>query len=1040
MAIFTAGIAAISAVAASVSAFMVSIGPVAAFLLKTAVGIGVNLLLSAISGKPKAPSISINGQLQSGGDLPRRFIIGEYMTAGSLVYANTWGKEKETDNAYLTQVMALSDIPVTSFTTLWTNSEETPLFVTEAVQSAGDGNALGLLVLDAFKSTFGILDDFLFRVGREAVGDKLSFIFDWLEDAIVSDGGTPVVNVEQSEQGFPIPAYKKDDKNNLWIKFYDGNQTTADSFLTNRVANAKRPWESTRVGKGVAYAIVTARVAGNMFSGIPNFKFVIRGIPLYDISKDSTAGGDGDHRLDDPDTWGGDGDLNPAVQAYNILMGIYYDNEWFYGLQGMNASRLPPVNWIAAINKCREPIEGEDGPEPTYRCSGEITVDTQIGDVLDMICTACAGRITEEGGIYRMFVGTPEDPSFHIHDGNILSTAVQEFTPFYGLSDLVNGVHANYPSPEDGWEMASAPPLFRTDLRAKHGNRKLMADIDLVFVPYAEQVQRLMASTIKEAERARRHTFKLPPAYWAFCVPGATFTWTSERNGYTTKLFRIDGVMDEPNLDVTIDCTEVDPADYSWDTDTDYVPPVIPPTGPVRPTPQPIEDFFVEPATVLGSGSKMRPAIKLTWDPNLADIRGIQWQVRNESTAEIVNESQTENYSVGSIKVSNGLFSVTDYEVRAKYIPITERDTLWSGWFNVTTPNVQYTDVAVTIENASDDFKAVLQDLRDLNAGLTSRVKSLALSVIEGTRQATHANSIAVKDGEAFAAALTEMDASIEGIDDELVAQASILDAVIAVVGDVESGVLWRMEALAGSGDVEARASLQVRASIADDYIDSGLILEAGFIGGDPGQPFSRVMLYGQQVVVADHLGNVSALFDSDGVTINNAFIQELEAVNIKARSIIGDRIVVLGVDTPELALDSVTYIDSVVTTTPLATVSNTWVTGEIVMVDDYVSGGILGAFNCIFDTGSVAALAIYNFRIVRSTDSALSSPVVVGGDFVPAANTMPNNILLNKCIAMSDVPPSAGDWYYGFQFNWVGTNDSNGIREQSITVSHAKR
>ncbi|MBK3746185.1 phage tail protein, partial [Paraburkholderia aspalathi] len=178
--------------------------------------------------------------LQGGGDLSLSFLIGKSSTAGSLVWANSWGKDGDTPNGYLTQVIAISDLPIGGLTGLWVNNEKV------------------------------------------------------------------TINPTAEEYGFPIQEYIKDGNKNLWIKFYDGNQTVADSFLINRASNGNRQWAATRVGYGVAYAIVTARVSKNMFSGIPSFKFECDGFKFYDISKDSTAGGSGSQRFSTPSTWGGD--------------------------------------------------------------------------------------------------------------------------------------------------------------------------------------------------------------------------------------------------------------------------------------------------------------------------------------------------------------------------------------------------------------------------------------------------------------------------------------------------------------------------------------------------------------------------------------------------------------------------------------------------------------------------------------------------------------------------------------------------------------
>lgn len=655
MALFTsAGIAAALGVKAT---FMTA---AAAFALNATVGIGLNLAAQSLAGKPKDPVFSINGTLQAGGDVARSFIFGRTATAGSLVWANTWGRDGDTPNAFLTQVIALSDLPTQDLDEVWVN-------------------------------------------GQKAALNKAN---------------------PHPEYGWPVGG---EYANALWVKFYDGTQADPDNFLVARASNAQRTWDAGRVGRGVCYAIVTAKLTKNLFSGIPSFKFVVAGAKLYDISRDSTAGGSGPHRLDNPASWGGDGDHFPAVQAYNLLRGLTYNGKWFYGLQGSALARLnsQAANWIAQINKCRAPIAGADGLEPTYRSAGEIEVAAPLTTALEAILTTCQGRISESGGVYSIHLGAPDLPSFSFTDGDILSTEEQSFTPFFGLADTINGISATYPSPPDGWVVKTARPLHRSDLEAQHGNRRLMADVAFDMVPYPEQVQRLMKSALEEGQRARRHTYVLPPEFWPYAVPGAICSWTSARNGYVTKLFRIDGVSDRANLDVMIDITEVDPSDYDWDSRTEFKPPVDGSLGPIRPQPQPIVDWYVEPAHVPdNTGKPRRPAIRITWDNaegRLIDVDGVEYEVRLATTLATVLGGRTDQPGVGSLLISQDLLPNTAYGVRGRYIRNSGAPVLWSNWLPVTTP-----DIRLSKDDIYDIDLSWLGDyLKDLNRYMGDEVRVL---------------------------------------------------------------------------------------------------------------------------------------------------------------------------------------------------------------------------------------------------------------------------------------------------------------------------
>lgn len=808
MAIFSGIAAAISGVVSAVSGFIGGLGVVGSFLLKTAVGVGVSLLAQSLAGKPKDPTFSINGTLQGGGDVPRSFIMGRTSTAGSLVFVNTWGQDGDTPNAYLTQVIALSDLPVRGLAEVWVNGE------------------------------------------------------------LVTLGGL-------TDRGYAVNQYP----DSLWVKFYDGTQTTADSFLFTSVSNGNRWWNPDRIGRGVAYAIVTARVSKNMFSGVPSFKFVLEGLRLYDISRDSTQGGVGPQRFADPATWGGDGDFLPAVQIYNLLRGITYNGQWFYGLQNLSSSRLPAAAWIAQIEKHRAGTLESTGWVNTYRSGGEIQVDAPLTSAVEALLTACQGRISEVGGVYYLHSGAPDAPVIAFTDDDILSTEEQEFTPFLGLADTINGVSANYPSPADGWVAKTAPPLYRTDLEAIDGNRRLMADVDLNFVPYPEQVQRLMKSALEEARRFRRHTIVLPPKFWAYATPGTVFSWTSERNGYIAKLMRLDGVADRANLDVMIDITEVDPADYDWSSDTEFKPPVDGQLGVIRPTPQPIVDWFAEPATVKdSSGEDRRPAIRLTWDNSdgrLDDVIGIEYEVRLQATLDKVSEGRTDQPQVGSMLISQSLLPAESYVVRGRYIPGGDRPVLWSGFIPVITPNILLSDKDVFVDIDLSGVEEALGWLRnstrtaqDAIDGLIAAQMELATVAYKDTRKL--ARELSVELGEARAEYREDIQLAVN----ETMAVAGKVETLTAALGGSSAFVNVAWAAIAAPSGYAARYG--VTAAVNDGaYRAASLLLD---VPANPALPTRVIVQAGQFVVASD-----------DGATIKQPFVVQdgiLYAKDIRANSL----------------------------------------------------------------------------------------------------------------------------------------------------------
>lgn len=682
MAIFSGIAALVTSAVGAISTFVGGLGIIGSTLLRAAVGVGLSLLAKAVSGKGNAAdmaSFAVSGQLQAGGTVSRSIILGMTATAGSLVYANTWGNEGNTPNAYASQVIAVADAPIKS----------------------------------------------LLAVIVNGVACELDF------------------SRHHADFGWPVKEYRKDGADYLWIKFYDGNQTQADGFLVNRVSSAARPYESTRVGYGVAYVIATSRVNQELFSGFPSFKFVLDGMGLYDPSADSSVGGNGGQRWNDPATWGGDGDRLPVVQLYNVMRGIRWNGQWLYGLQTVTDRRLPASHWISQIGKCRALIDGPDGKEATYRAGAEVGVNAAIQDAVNGILTACQGRLSEIGGTYKPYVGAPGNAVYQFSDGDILSTEEQTFTPFFGLSDTINGISASYPSIDDAWSMTEAPPVYNSGFEVEDGGRRLLADVSLDFVPYKGQVQRLMQSALKEARRARRHTISMPPAFWVL-EPGDVVAWASTRNGYNQKLFRVDGVLDQPNLDVVLDLTEVDPADYDWNQATDYRVPVSGSVATERPPVQPMYGWQAVPAIIYDDqGRPRRPSIKVSCDAGQDDVRAVWVQVQQVAGERLVFDSDATPYAAPFEWVLNGTFiSATRFQVRGKFVPKSARATEWSDWIDVTTPDVRFLagadydpfEGAIGLDQLDDDVAnyqewlgAGLRDVQTTIAELDARIADLDL-------------------------------------------------------------------------------------------------------------------------------------------------------------------------------------------------------------------------------------------------------------------------------------------------------------------------
>ncbi len=243
----------ISLAITSIAGFFSSIGAIGKLVLTVAINIGLSLVEKALAKKDQPQPAGTKLEISMGDDHPMSFIIGSYATAGKRKYAGTWGDDGKTPNAYFTDVIEIGSLPN--------------------------------------------------RAGERGLTSV------WIDDQKV---GVLWEEPHPDGRGFPVLQYRANGKDYLWIKFLDGTQTSPDPFLTAKFgSHAERPWKPTMIGRGCQVVILTSRYNTDLFSGVPSGLFEPHPLPLYDIRKDSSVGGNGVQRWTDPSTW--QPSTNPAV-------------------------------------------------------------------------------------------------------------------------------------------------------------------------------------------------------------------------------------------------------------------------------------------------------------------------------------------------------------------------------------------------------------------------------------------------------------------------------------------------------------------------------------------------------------------------------------------------------------------------------------------------------------------------------------------------------------------------------------------------------
>ncbi|WP_276946658.1 phage tail tip fiber protein [Haematobacter massiliensis] len=758
-----------------------ALGKVGAAAVAWAAGsVGSALLNTSILARSQSVGAQgVTAQIQFGDDLPLSFTVGRYATAGKRRYAGVWGNPGNTPNAALVDVIALGDLPVSGMSGLWINDER----VTLGATAHPDGRGYPV-------------------------------------NEIVNRKGEPRV----------------------WVRFYDGTQTAADPYLVAKFGvHPDRPWTAEMVGRGVPYVIVTAVFDADVMSQQPAVLVELDGIRVYDLRRDSTAGGLGPQRWADPATW--EASSNPAVIAYTIIRGLYFGSEWVWGGQNLPAWRLPASAWIAAATACDEPAELEGGgTEAAYRCGYEVRGDVAPLDVLRHICTAANMRIAEVGGVFKPLVGLPASAVYAFTDADIVVTDDQSLEPFPALDATYNRVDATYPEPAERWTMKDAPRRIDADAVTADGGRELPASVAYAAAPFAAQVQRLQQSQLAEYRRFRTHQIVLPPEVWPLEPVIDLVSWTSARNGYQDKKFLITHIVKRRGACVVVMLREVDPSDYDWHG-SQQLPIVTGWIGRIDPPAQVLTGWQAEGIAVTDDqGRARRPAVRVSCDGDRVGVTHVRAQLRVKGQDAILHDTDALPYDApfAWILAPASLSPDTLYQVRGVYVSGQAVYAQWSDWVEVRTPDVRLTALDVVYgEGTVEELAARLDDwiewagagtrdlLEQLRANIVRNIDAEAAAYTDrrrlrreltSTRQgitASYREEIiaATGPGSALVQALTDLNAAIEGK-----ASASALSALSTRVSETMDEVDALAQSLqelvvtiAGKADASTVTALQAQ-------------------------------------------------------------------------------------------------------------------------------------------------------------------------------------------------------------------------------------
>ena len=585
----------------------------------------------------------------------------------------------------------------------------------------------------------------------------------------------------------------------LNVRYWDGRpgQAGVASYLSSQGIT---DLASTDRGAGTAFLVITLVNVNSFWSGNPDLIFEFDGYRCYDIRKDSTAGGSGSHRWNDPATW--EPSNNPAIHVYNYLRGIRSEGQTFMGME-VPEFDLMSDTFISAANVCDEVVSiTGGGTEPRYRAAAVIAADDgEHRSSLAPLIQAMGGSLIERTGQFGVIAGAAQGIAATITDDDIVWAEGVRWALSSSRAERFNEIHGQYLDPASRYQANSYARLIDTAALALDSER-LAAQLDFKAAPSSTQAQRIAWQKLNLSRKEATAEITLGMRHLALEI-GDWIRWTSTRGNFN-RVFVITNWGLTPAETLKLDLREIGSDVFGT---TSVVTTPVPSPDPMQ-SPgagvSTISGFTVQEVVAPGSG---RPVAQCTWTPpNDERIQEviIEYRPVGSILATRVVDPTPED---GSFVIDQPATGAT-YEYRATIRTFPARPTTWTGWVSL---------APIPRDDLSAEVSALVAGVHDrINAmrALANTASADALDQIARNRLDLIDLSSEVGDASATARQTATSFASLEGSFAEL-----RTDIEAAFGGDTATATDF-LDALATGDLVAARAIRGTSASASQIFTD----------------------------------------------------------------------------------------------------------------------------------------------------------------------------------------------------------------------------
>lgn len=692
-------------------------------------------------------------------------------------------------------------------------------------------------------------------------------IVDGVEKALIEQ---PVTGTEHAR--FHIADFGPD----IIVRWHDGRPgQQADSDM---VAVSAGEITVDDVGEGMAYLSLTIVISRDGITSAPEFLWVGGQYRCYDLRQDSTVGGAGAHRLDDPATWGSS--VDPFIHFYNYAVGIRAGSDT-RALGGFaDVDGLIPSTFMVASNVADEGVITDGVTEPRYACCAILAADGEDhrGKVAGLL-QAGAGWAVERGGQLGVLAGAAQTPVVTFTDDDVLWDEEVRWSRGRERDERVNQVRGQFVSPAALYQPDDYPVVTNAAALVEDGEL-LEATLDLQTVPSPTQAQRIGDIRLHES-RLGEASVPLPDAFLALEL-GDWVRWNSAR--YGDYLYRIYNHEDRDTGFIRLELQRRNNAVYGGPSFSTYTPPPTPALPAAAPST--VSGFDLQIDVIEGESGGI-PALVALWTPpndarvdavviRYRQIGSLAWQYAPPADPE---EGRT---------TISGLASSADYEAQATINTTPSRTTTWGE-----PKSVKTADPPIVIPKDSVSWSATRADIQGLLASIRRELSSLTQIVAADALSGGLAEIKSYTENGEIRALISKVDEDTRAlVATETTALATTVEAIAsqavlveaALGGNTATGLMKIEAAVTPDGLTNSFGFLGEIAGSDGEYASAGWRTEIISDGQNPANTRSQTVFKSDAFKIDDgNDGTAPFVFESGNLVLDVAYINTIRSGRLES-------------------------------------------------------------------------------------------------------------------------------------------------------------